>query len=146
MAVPGLGEESKLQWLACTTATATRDLSSIYNLCLSLWQNWILNLLSKVTDRPHILRETMSGSQSAEPQWDLHPILCFIPCHNAQARLLGVMVCIVNISSPTGPGKGQHFFLICLIVPRKVLGALWLQEKLKCKNFFPLFVVTLFKL
>ena len=51
MEVPGLGAESELQLLAYTTATATPDLGHICNLCRSLWQHQILNLLSKAREQ-----------------------------------------------------------------------------------------------
>ena len=59
--VPGLGDESELQLLTYTTATATLDLSHICNLYHSLQQHWILNPLSEASGGTHILRETMSG-------------------------------------------------------------------------------------
>ena len=40
-------------------------------------QHWILNPLSEAGDRTHILRDTMSGSQHAELQWEL-PDLFFL--------------------------------------------------------------------
>jgi len=42
---PGLGVESELQLLAYTTATTVQNPSLICDLCISLWQGWILNLL-----------------------------------------------------------------------------------------------------
>ena len=57
MEVPGLGAELELQLLAYTTDTATPDLSHICDLCCSLWQHQILNLLNEA----HILTEIMSG-------------------------------------------------------------------------------------
>ena len=51
MDVPRLGVESELQLPAYTTATATLDPSHIFDLCRSLRQHWILNLLSKVRDQ-----------------------------------------------------------------------------------------------
>ena len=61
MEVPRLGVESELQLPTTTTATAMRDLGYICDLCYSLWQRWILNLLSKARDRTCILKSTMSG-------------------------------------------------------------------------------------
>ena len=72
MEVSGLGVKSELQLQAYTTATETPDLSCIWDLCHSLWQPWVLNPLSKVRDWTQILTDTMSGSQPAEPQWELH--------------------------------------------------------------------------
>ena len=57
MKVPRLGDESKLQPPAYTTATATPDLSHICNLHHSSWQRWILKPLSKVRDWTHNLMD-----------------------------------------------------------------------------------------
>ena len=43
MEVPSLEVESELQLPAYTTATATPDLSHIFDLHHSSWQRWILN-------------------------------------------------------------------------------------------------------
>ena len=43
--------------------------STIYTIAFQQW--WILNPLSKFRDQTHILMETMSGSQPAEPQSEL---------------------------------------------------------------------------
>ena len=69
MKVPRLGVESQLQLPACTTATATLDLSHIRDLHSSLRQQWILDPWSKVRGWSHILMETMCPP--AEPQWEL---------------------------------------------------------------------------
>ena len=58
MEVPGLGVESELQLPDYAVATATPDLSHIYDLCHSLWQHWILNPLSEAGDRTLILMAT----------------------------------------------------------------------------------------
>ena len=60
MEVPRLDVELELQLLATATATSTAigDPSHIYNLLYSLWQCWILNPLSEVRDRAHLLRDT----------------------------------------------------------------------------------------
>ena len=50
---------------------ATLDLSHIFNLCHSLGQRQVLNPLSEARDGTRILMETVSGSQLAEPQWEL---------------------------------------------------------------------------
>ena len=50
MEVTGLGVEWELQLPTYITATATPDLSCIYNLGHSLWQCQILNPLSKAKD------------------------------------------------------------------------------------------------
>ena len=55
MKVPRLGVESELHLLAYTTATATPDLSCIYNLHYSSRQCWILNPLSKARNGACIL-------------------------------------------------------------------------------------------
>jgi len=57
MEVPGLGVELELQLPACTTATATWDPRPICDLCHSLQQCRILNLLNKARDGTHILAE-----------------------------------------------------------------------------------------
>ena len=53
MEVPRLGVESERQLPAYTTATATatRGLSHICDLCHSLWQHWILNPSREAQDR-----------------------------------------------------------------------------------------------
>ena len=57
--VPGLGVNLELQLPANTIATATRDLSCICNLHLSLQQGWFLNLLREARDQTCILMETV---------------------------------------------------------------------------------------
>ena len=56
-------------------ATATWDLSCIYDLHCSLQQHWILNPLSKARDQTHILTETMLGPYPNEPQRELPNLL-----------------------------------------------------------------------
>ena len=56
--VPRLGVELELQLLAYATATTMPDLSHIYDLCCSLWQQWILNPLREVRDPTCILMDT----------------------------------------------------------------------------------------
>ena len=58
MEVPRLGAELELHLPAYTTATATLDLSHIFDLCCTLQQCRILNLLSEIRDRTHILTDT----------------------------------------------------------------------------------------
>jgi len=58
MEVPSLGVELELQLLAYTTATATLDPSYICDLCCSLWQCQILNLLREARDHTCILMDT----------------------------------------------------------------------------------------
>ena len=58
MEVPGLGVKSELQLPAYTTATATPDPNCLCDLHSSLWQCWILSLLSEARDRTHILMDT----------------------------------------------------------------------------------------
>ena len=70
MEVPSLGAESELQPPAYATATATPDLSHIFNLHCSSQQHQIFNPVSKGRDRTHILTDTMSGSSETEPQWE----------------------------------------------------------------------------
>ena len=50
MEVPRLEVELELYLPAHTRATATRDLSHVYDLHHSSQQHWILNLLSKARD------------------------------------------------------------------------------------------------
>ena len=57
MEVPRLGVESELQLAAYTTATATLGLSHICNLHQSPWQCQILNPLSDIRDRTHVLMD-----------------------------------------------------------------------------------------
>ena len=71
MEVPRLVVELELQLQAYATAIAILDLSHIFNLHHSLWQCQILNPLREARDQTHILRNTMSGSWPAEPQWKL---------------------------------------------------------------------------
>ena len=63
--------ESELQLPASATATAMLDLSHICNLCHSSRPCWVLNPLSEARDQTHILTDTVSGSDPAEPQWQL---------------------------------------------------------------------------
>ena len=58
MEVPRLGVKSELQLPAYATATTTRDPSHICDLCHSLLQHWILNLLGEVRDPTHSIMET----------------------------------------------------------------------------------------
>ena len=60
MEVPRLGTELELQLLAYenATATATQDLSLIFNLHHSSQQYRILNPLSEARDQTHILMDT----------------------------------------------------------------------------------------
>ena len=58
MEVPRLGVKSELQLLACITATATWDPSSICDLYHSSQQHWILHPLSEARDQTHILMDT----------------------------------------------------------------------------------------
>ena len=60
LAVPGLVVKSELQ----LPATATPDLSHIYDICCSLQQHQILNPLSKARDRTCILMDTSWVSNS----------------------------------------------------------------------------------
>ena len=65
----GLGVESELH-CSFATVTAMPNRSQICQSHRSL-QPWILNPLSKARDRTHILTDTMSGLQPAEPQQEL---------------------------------------------------------------------------
>ena len=64
MEVPGLGVESEVQLPACTTATATLDVSHICDLYHSLQQCSIFNPLSEARDQIRILMDT---SQALNP-------------------------------------------------------------------------------
>ena len=55
MEVPRLRVQSELLPPVYTTATATPDLSSVYNLHHRSWQRQILNLLSEARDRTRYL-------------------------------------------------------------------------------------------
>ena len=57
MEVPRLEAEYEVQLLADTTATAMPDPSCICDLCRSLQQHWILDLLSKARDQVGIFRD-----------------------------------------------------------------------------------------
>ena len=59
--VPRLEVKSELQLPAYTTATATRDMRCICNLCCSSQQRWILNPLMEAKDRTCIFTEAMLG-------------------------------------------------------------------------------------
>ena len=67
MAIPMAYGNSKargqigLKLQAYTIVMTTPDLSSICELCCSLWQHQILNPLSEARDQTCILRDTMSG-------------------------------------------------------------------------------------
>ena len=58
MKVPWLGVKLELQLSAYATAMATPDLSYSGELHHSLWQHWILNLLSQARDGTQVLRDT----------------------------------------------------------------------------------------
>ena len=58
MEVPRLGVKLELQLLVYTTATATPDLSRVFDLNHSSWQHLILNPLSKARDPTRVLMDT----------------------------------------------------------------------------------------
>ena len=58
MDVPRLGVESELQLPSIATATATLDLSHIFNQQHSSWRHWILNPPSESRDGTRILTVT----------------------------------------------------------------------------------------
>ena len=58
MEVPRLGVQSELQLPADTTATATLDLSLVWDLHHSSRQGRVLNPLSEARDGTHILTDT----------------------------------------------------------------------------------------
>ena len=73
----------ELQLPAYTTATATRGLSRICDLCSSLQQCQILSPLSKARARIPTLTETRLGPQPTEPQLELCPAcLMTLPCQD----------------------------------------------------------------
>ena len=76
MEIPRLGDESELQLLAYTIATAMKDPSPshVYDLHHSLRQRQILNPLSKARDRTFILMDA-SQTLSTEPWWELQDII-----------------------------------------------------------------------
>ena len=61
--VPRLGIKMELQLQVYTTATATLDLSHIWDLCGSLLQCGILNTLSRARDRTRILKDNIFSSE-----------------------------------------------------------------------------------
>ena len=63
------GVELELQLPVYTTATW--DPSCVCDLYHSSHQCWILNPLSEARDRIHVLTDTPSGPELAEPQWIL---------------------------------------------------------------------------
>ena len=76
MEAPRLGAELELQLLAYTTATATatRDVSRVFNLHYSLWQRQIPEPLSEARDRICILIDT-SQTHFLTPQRELPDFL-----------------------------------------------------------------------
>ena len=58
MEVPRLGDDSELQLLAYSTATATPDLSHVCDLYHSSPQCWTLNPMSEARDQTHIFMDT----------------------------------------------------------------------------------------
>ena len=100
MEVPRLGVESQLLPLAYTTATATQDLSHIFDLHHSSQQCRILNPLSEARDGTSSSRMLVEFV-TAEPQQELQQVIlrnficqidfletlefnCFIPCSHEQ--------------------------------------------------------------
>ena len=61
MEVPTLEAESELLPLAYTTATATPDLSHVFDLHHSSWPRWILHPLSEARNRTRILMDPRQG-------------------------------------------------------------------------------------
>ena len=90
----GLGVKSELQLPACTTATATLDLSRICNLCCNLRQRQILDPLSKARDHTHILIDTMLGSEPAEPRGNSE-------CFNTWNKSLNGLILSYILARPT---------------------------------------------
>ena len=76
--VPRLVVKSELQLQAYPTATATPDLSYIYNLHHSLWQHQTLNPLSKARDWTNIIKDTIWSSLSTKPQREPQELLLYV--------------------------------------------------------------------
>ena len=70
MEFPRLGVKSEVQLPTYTTATATRDPSCVCDLHHSLWQHWILNLLSEAWIEP-LSSWVLVMFITAEPQPEL---------------------------------------------------------------------------
>ena len=65
------GVELELHLRPTPQPQQTLYLSRICNLCQSLWQHQILNLLSKARAWIHIFTEAKWGPEPIEPQWEL---------------------------------------------------------------------------
>ena len=110
MEVPRLGVELELQLLAYTTATAMPDPSHICDLHHSLQQCQILNSLSDARDWTLILTDTMLGSWTADPQWELHHI-----SQHLQSLLLPLCDPYSFVPSPLDPIFRQLLiYFLCL--------------------------------
>ena len=80
-----LGDESELQLLAYTTATAVQDPSHVCKLQYSSWQHQILNPLSKAKDETCVLMVpsricfhcTMMGTPQSDLEWINSEILLY---------------------------------------------------------------------
>ena len=112
--VPGLGAELELQLLAYTTATAMRDLSHICDLHHSSQQavrgHWASHLTHWA--RPGVeptTSQTLVGFISAEPQWELHQLFCFIVIllKSYPFKCYRIIKCNINIMWTT---KVIHIF------------------------------------
>ena len=107
MKIPRIGVELELQLLAYTTATATPDLSLIWNLHHSSWQHWILNPLDEAKDRTHILMDTswvlnlLSHSGNSMPSSSIFKDYCdyIEPTLIIQANLLVLRSVSYNLNS-----------------------------------------------
>ena len=92
MEVPRLGVEWKLHLPACTTATATPDLSRICDLHYTAHSNTgSFNPLSKARDRTHIFTDT---------SWILNPL-----SHNGNSRFIFIF-CLFRVT-PVAYGSFQ---------------------------------------
>ena len=77
MEVSRLGVESVLQLPAYPTATATQDLSLLWDLPHSTWQRWILNPLNEARSEPALLWTLVRFRfVNTEPQQELLDVLC----------------------------------------------------------------------
>ena len=83
--IPRLGVELELQLPAYTTATATWNLSHIYNLHHSSWQHWILTPLSEARDRTCILMDAswvcFCWATAGTPLWPIFNWLVWFSCY-----------------------------------------------------------------
>ena len=102
---PRVGVQSGLQLPTCTTATAKRDPSHIFDLRCNLKQRWILNPLTEARDQVCILMGT---------SWVLNLLN-----HNRNSLVLSLLLPKIPVSSMVR-GDGHHFSV--MPGPHSVLG------------------------